>query len=73
MFKKTGAQARKEREAKIVKKIIEKLLALEKKYPSGLVERACGRYKTAKLEKRNAEEKIKSLTQELEEAKSKLR
>ena len=55
------------------KKVLKRIQKLEKIYPQHLVERACYRYKTANLDKRKAENKIKKLEEELNVAKKKLK
>lgn len=58
---------------KIVREIIQEIIALEKKYPQKLVKRACYKYNNAILEKNKAEREIKALEQRLAQAKSKLK
>jgi hypothetical protein len=69
---KTATQIKKEKEEKILKKIVAKIIAFEKRFPPHLVERACYRYKNANAERRSAESKIKSLETQLQEVKSRL-
>ena len=62
-----------EKEKREVKKIIQKIHALEKTHPQHLVERACFRYKNANLDKRKAEKEMKDLEKKLEDAKRRLK
>jgi len=68
----TEHQIKTRKEDKIVKKIIEKIISLEKKYPQYLVEKACYRYKSASMKRKSAEREIKQLEKKLGEAKSSL-
>lgn len=66
-------QTQQQKDDLVVKEIISQLVALEKKYPSRLVERACSKYKGASVEKRTAMNEINLLEKKLQLAKSKLR
>jgi len=70
MAKKLTDAEKKDRE---VRKILAKIRSLEKTHPQYLVERACLKYKNAKLDKRKAEKEMKELEERLEDAKRRLR
>jgi len=70
--KRKKALAKKEEDNK-VREIISEIRKLEKTYPQMLVERACFKYKSANMDKRNAEKEMKELEAKLEEAKRRLR
>lgn len=63
----------KQEEDKKVREIISEIRKLEKTYPQMLVERACFKYKSANMDKRNAEKEMKELETKLEEAKRRLK
>lgn len=56
-----------------VKKVVCKIQNLEKTHAKDIVESACFKYKSANLERRNAEKAIKNAEEKLEEAKRKLK
>ncbi len=62
-----------EKEDREVKRIVAKIIKLEKVHPQGLVERACYRYKNANLDRRRAEKEIAEHEKKLAEAKRRLK
>lgn len=63
----------KEIEDKEIKKILKRIIDLEKHYSKGLIERACFRYKDANVRKRSAQKDIEELEIKLERAKRDLK
>jgi hypothetical protein len=62
-----------DKEEKTIKRIVQKIVSFEKRFPRYLIERACYRYKMANLKKRTAEKSIKELEKKLAEAKADLK
>lgn len=56
-----------EKEEKLIKKVIDRIIGIEKVYPTRIVERACYRYKNAALSRRNALKEKAKLEEKLAE------
>ncbi len=59
----------KEKEEKLIKKVVKRIIGLESVYPKRIIERACFRYKDANLRKRNALKEKQVLERQLAETK----
>ena len=57
----------KEKEEKLIKKVIKRIIGLEKIYPQQVIERACFRYKDTNLRRRNALKQKQELEEKLAE------
>lgn len=55
-----------------VKKVVQRIVALEKQYPQDIVKSACYTYKEAINERRSAEKEIQELEKKLARAKKKV-
>jgi len=59
----------KEKEEKLIKKVIRRIIGLEKTYPQRAIERACFRYKDTNLKRRTALKEKEELEEKLAETK----